>query len=170
MQSPTTSLKKADLLWILAYPLYQIIGTIRHEASHALMAWLEGSTVNKFVFWPTVNQSGRFLWGYVELSGPTTWLTSAAPYFVDPLTFGLFFWMCLRLRFPRRWVWLNAVIIGLLSPLFNSGYNYWRSPVAVSDVGRLLLSLPPFMVHAYLVLTMALYVVGLYIVFRRGPR
>ena len=170
MQSPTTALKKADLLWILAYPLYQIIGTIRHEASHALMAWLEGSTVNKFVFWPTVDEWGIFRWGYVELSGPTTWLTLAAPYFVDLLTFGLFFWMCLRLRFPRRWLWLNAVIIGLISPLFNSGYNYLRSSVAVSDVGRLLHSLPPFVVHAYLALTIALYSISLYVVFKRGPR
>ena len=40
MQSPTTTLKREDLLWLLAYPLYQIIGTIRHEASHALLAWL----------------------------------------------------------------------------------------------------------------------------------
>jgi hypothetical protein len=33
------------------------------------------------------------------------------------------------------------VIIGLISTLFNSSYNYLRSPVAVSDVGRLLHSL-----------------------------
>jgi hypothetical protein len=169
MQSPTTVLKNADLLWLLAYPLYQIIGTIRHEASHALMAWLEGSTIHKFVFWPTVDEWGRFRWGYVELSEPTTWLTLAAPYFADLFTFGLFFWICLRLRFSRHWLWLNAVIIGLISPLFNTSYNYLRSSVAVSDVGRLLHSLPPFVVHAYLVLTITVYSIGLYEVFKRGP-
>lgn len=52
MQSPTTALKKADLLWLLAYPLYQIIGTIRHEASRALMAWLEGSAFTNLCFGP----------------------------------------------------------------------------------------------------------------------
>lgn len=97
-------------------------------------------------------------------------LTTAAPYFADLFTFGLFFRICIRLHFPRRWLWLNAVIIGLLSPVFNTGYNYFRSSVAVSDVGRLLLSLPPFVVHAYLVLTIALYSIGLYVVFKRGPR
>jgi len=30
-------LQKRDLLWILAYPIYQIIGTIRHEGSHLLL-------------------------------------------------------------------------------------------------------------------------------------
>ena len=134
------------------------------------MAWLEGRTIHKFVFWPTVNEWGRLRWGYVELSAPTTWLTTAAPYFADLFTFGLFFWLCLRLRFPRRWLWLNAVIIGLISPLLNSGYNYGRGFVAISDVGRLLQILPPFVVHAYLVLTIALYSIGLYVVFRRGPR
>jgi hypothetical protein len=170
MQSPTMALKKADLLWLLAYPLYQIIGTIRHEASHALLAWLQGSTITEFVFWPTVDERGIFRWGYVEFSGPSNWLTLAAPYFADLFTFGLFFWICTRLHFPRRWLWLNALIIGLLSPLFNTSYNYLRSSVAVSDVGRLLLSLPPFVVHAYLVLTIALYSIGLYVVFKRGPR
>jgi hypothetical protein len=33
-------LKKTDLLWLLAYPIYQIIGTIRHEGSHALAGLL----------------------------------------------------------------------------------------------------------------------------------
>jgi hypothetical protein len=38
-------LQKRDMLWILAYPIYQIIGTIRHEGSHALVALLEGARV-----------------------------------------------------------------------------------------------------------------------------
>ncbi|HEU4745579.1 MAG TPA: hypothetical protein VFS61_10095 [Anaerolineales bacterium] len=110
------------------------------------MAWLEGRTIHKFVFWPTVNEWGSLRWGYVELSAPTTWLTTADPYFADLFTFGL------------------------ISPLFNSGYNYWRGFVAISDVCRLLQILPPFVVHAYLVLTIALYSIGPYVVFRRGPR
>ncbi len=30
--------QKSDLFALLAYPLYQVIGTVRHEASHALVA------------------------------------------------------------------------------------------------------------------------------------
>jgi hypothetical protein len=161
-------LKKTDLLWCLAYPLYQICGTVRHEASHALGAWLEGATITKFVFWPTVSSHG-FRWGYVQFRGPTSWLTLAAPYFADLLTFGLFFWLCLRLRFSRRWVWLNAVIIGLVSPLANTVFNYLGAARGANDVGRLLHSLPPFAVHAYLALTIVLYGLGLWVVSKRAP-
>jgi hypothetical protein len=37
-------LKKADFLWLLAFPLYLLIGTLRHEASHALVGWLAEAT------------------------------------------------------------------------------------------------------------------------------
>jgi hypothetical protein len=55
-------MKRKDLLWILAYPAYQIIGTIRHEGSHALAAMAEGVEVKKFVFWPNVDLE-HFSWG-----------------------------------------------------------------------------------------------------------
>jgi hypothetical protein len=48
--------------------------------------------------------------------GNTTWLSTAAPYFVDLLTAVLFFWICMRFRFQRRWLWINTIIIGLISP------------------------------------------------------
>lgn len=162
-------LKKADLLWLLAYLLYQIIGTLRHEGSHALAGWLEGAAITEFVFWPSLDQ-GRFLWGYVRFSGPTGWLTVAAPYFVDLLTFGLFFWLCTRLRFPHRWLWLNAVIVGMISPLANTAYNYLHASQAANDIAYLLRVLPPSAVHAYLIVTILLYALGLWLVFKRGPR
>ena len=31
-----------DWIWLFAYPAYQIIGTIRHEGSHALAVVMEG--------------------------------------------------------------------------------------------------------------------------------
>lgn len=163
-------LKKSDLLWLLAYPLYQIIGTMRHEASHGLVAWLGGATITKFVFWPTVDQQRGFRWGYVQWSGPTNGLTLAVPYFADLLTFGLFFWLCMCISFPHRWLWLNAVIIGLVSPLANTAYNYLGSAQGANDIGRLLLILPPLAVHAYLALTMVLYGIGLWMVFKCAPR
>ena len=168
MQSLKTKFRKTDFLWLLAYPLYQIIGTIRHEGSHALAAWLEGGTVTRFVFWPTVDQQRVFRWGYVQFGGPTSWLTLAAPYFADLLTFGLFFWLCVRFRFSRRWLWLNFVIIGLISPLANTVFNALGSGRPTNDIARLLHSLPPFAVYAYLVLTIALYCAGLWVVFKRA--
>ena len=154
-------MKITDLLWILAYPVYQIIGTLRHEASHALAALLERARITEFVFWPT-----RGYWGYVIWEGPVTSATIGAPYVCDLLTFGLFFGLCMAARFERRWVWLNAVVLGMISPLINSVYNYWGGLRGPNDVGKLLESLPPGFVHAYFWFTMGFYLVGLVLVFK----
>ena len=108
-------LRKVDLLWILAYPLYQLIGTFRHEASHALAAVLQGATIQRFVFWPT-GLGSDFRWGYVSWVGSTDWVVTAAPYLCDLATFAIFFVVCTRLRMRRRCVWVNVVAIGLVSP------------------------------------------------------
>jgi hypothetical protein len=79
-------MKKKDLLWLLLYPAYQIIGTLRHEGSHALAAMAEGADIKKFVFWPNFDL-GTFQWGYVRWEGSTTWFVRAAPYFCDLLIF-----------------------------------------------------------------------------------
>jgi len=150
----------ADLLWALAYPVYQIVGTIRHEGSHALAALLEGATINEFVFWPT-RQEDHLVWGYVDWSGSTSWFATAAPYLADLITFFVFFYICTRIRFKRRWLWVNAVIIGLVSPMIDSAYNYMGYTNQLNDVGRLLMLLPAAAVHAYFLSTIALYCLGL---------
>jgi hypothetical protein len=161
-------MKKNDLLWFLAYPIYQIIGTIRHEAGHALVAWLQGAEINKFVFFPGMH-GDIFYWGYVQWTGQTGWTATAAPYFLDLLTFVVFFLICFRLPFKRHWLWLNLVILGMVSPLANSAYAYLRSFASFgNDVVRLLDVLPAWPVHAYFVFTLILYIVGLVLVFRRS--
>jgi len=162
-------LKKTDLLWVLAYPLYQLISTFRHEGAHALSAWLEGAKIQEFVFWPSVHETWGFRWGYVQWEGDTDWLTTAAPYIIDLLTFLLFFWLCMRARFERRWLWVNAIAIGLLSPFINSIYNYVGGLDSLNDVGNLLRELPPLPVHLYFILTLILYLVGMVVVFRSSP-
>lgn len=89
-------MKKTDLLWTLAYPLYQTIGTIRHEGGHALVAWLQGAEIEEFVFIPRI-RGDIFYWGYVRWVGNTNWLATAAPYFLDLLTFAIFFLICCKL-------------------------------------------------------------------------
>ncbi len=158
-------LQKKDFLWILAYPIYQIIGTIRHEGSHALVALLEGARVTEFVFWPSITKYG-FYWGYVRITGSTDWVFLAAPYLVDLLTFAIFFCICMRLLIRRKWIWLNIVIIGLISPFANSLYNYWGSAGSSNDVGKLLEILPSNVVHGYFWLTLPVYVIGIFLVFR----
>ena len=157
-------MKITDLLWILAYPIYQLIGTFRHEASHAFVAILEGAKVTEFVFWPTEGY-----WGYVNWEGSVTSATMGAPYVCDILTFGLFFVLCMAARFERRWVWLNAIAIGMISPLVNSAHNYRIGLRGPNDVGRLLESISPIFVHTYFWITIGLYLVGLVVVFKWSP-
>jgi hypothetical protein len=161
-------LRRKDLLWVLAYPLYQLIGTFRHEASHAVAAVLQGATLERFVFWPTWSES-RFRWGFVSWSGSTNWVTIAAPYLCDLATFVVFYVICTRLRSRRHWVWVNLVAVGLVSPLVNSTYNYVNGLRGSGDAGRLLGTLPAPVVHTYFAATLTLYVAGLFLTLRPRP-
>ena len=155
-------MKKKDLLWVLLYPIYQIIGTIRHEGSHDLAAIAEGAEVTKFVFWPNFDL-GKFTWGYTSWHGSTTWFTTAAPYFCDLLIFFVAL-LIIREAKPRpRWLWLNILIIGMLSPLINSANNYFGGLAgSPNDIGELLCYLNPIAVHLYFVLTLLFYAWGVY--------
>jgi hypothetical protein len=157
--------RKSDLLWILAYPMYQVVGTFRHEASHALAAVLQGATLERFVFWPTWTES-TFRWGYVSWSGPTNWVAVAAPYLCDLATFALFFAICRRVRLRCHRVWVNLVAVGMVSPLVNSAYNYLNGVRGGGDVATLLQRLPPLAVHGYFVITLAAYALGLFLTLR----
>ena len=155
-------MKRRDLLWILAYPVYQIIGTIRHEGSHALAAMAEGVEVKKFVFWPNVDR-GYFTWGFVSLDGYRTWFVTVAPYFCDLVTFFIALLIILEAKPKPRWLWINILIIGMLSPFINSLNAYVAgSTRSVGDIGHLLNSLDPISVHFYFALTLAFYAWGLY--------
>jgi len=153
---------KRDLLWLLAYPVYQIIGTISHEGSHALAAMAEGAEVKKFVFWPSFDL-GKFTWGYVDWEGSMTWFAHAAPYFCNLITFFVALLIIREAKPRRRWLWLNILIIGMLSPLVNSAYNYFGGVAgSPNDIGWLLQTLDPIAVHLYFVLTLLFYAWGVY--------
>jgi hypothetical protein len=152
-----------DLFWVLAYPIYQVIGTFRHEAGHALAAMAFGGVIEEFVFIPT-----KGYWGYVRWDGPHNLFTSGAPYLLDLFTFLIFFSICMQLTFRRRWFWLNLVILGVLSPLINSAYNCRQNPGRINDVTVLLRDGNATMVRAYFILTLSLYIAGLWILFTRA--
>ena len=160
-----------DLWWLAAYPLYQIIGTIRHEGSHALVAKIEGADVTKFIFWPNTDL-GRFTWGYTQWTGDTSWATIAAPYFCDLIWFVGFFFLITRVPIRNHMLWLNLVIIGLISPLLNS-FVQWMAGIFGSpetDVAKWLADGPDALIHLYFLLTVSAYVIGLVAVFWRVPR
>ncbi len=114
---------KKDPLWFFLYPVYQTIGTIRHEGSHTLAAMAKGAEVTEFVFWPTFHP---FRFGYLSWDGFTTWFTYAAPYFCDLFIFSVALLIILEVKLKCSWLWLNILIIGMLTPLLNSAYNYSR--------------------------------------------
>ena len=74
-----------------------------------------------------------------------------------------------RLRFKRHWVRVNLVAIGQISPLVNSTYNYLSGLRGSGDVGHLLETLPGPVVHTWFAVTLALYVVGLFLTLRPRP-
>ncbi len=155
-------MKKKDFLWCLLYPVYQTIGTLRHEGSHALAAMMEGAKVTEFVFWPEL-RNGVLYWGYVGWDGATTWFTTAAPYFCDLIVFFVALLIIVGARPRRRWLWLNILIIGVLSPLVNSAYNYSGGVTGGhNDVFELLQVLDPIAVHTYFGVTLLLYAWGMY--------
>ena len=155
-------IEKRDLWWMLALPIYQMVGTFRHEASHATIALLEGAVVTEFVVWPTMPQ-GRLLWGYVRWDRDVSLLATAAPYLFDLVTFVAIYFVCTQTRL-RRWIWFNLVIVGAASPLINSAYNYINGvlPGRTNDVAGLLQELPDALVHSYFILTLFVYSLGLY--------
>jgi hypothetical protein len=161
---------KKDLRWLLAFPIYAIIGTIMHEGSHALAAIAEGARITVFQFWPTSFSPVRF--GYVGWHGYTTWFTRAAPYFSGLIVFLVALLIVLEAKPRRRWLWLNILIIGMATPLLNSAlnYGYWLAGHQ-NDIAELLCHLDPVAVHLYFVLTMLFYAWGLYYCYfrKKGP-
>lgn len=159
-------MKKTDLFWLLLSPVYLILGTIRHEGCHALAAIAEGLQVQKFVFWPSIGPGGVFYFGYVYWEGTRSWMTMAAPYAGDLLTFAAGFIICAYTKIPQRWVWINVLILTVLSPFINSAFNYFGGINNGNDIGFLLQALHPMLVHTYFGLTLAMYAWGLWSCFK----
>ena len=155
-------LRKTDLWWLLGYPVYQTLGTIRHEGSHAIAAMLQGAHITKFQAFPSILPDGRFFWGYILYAGGhPNWLTFAAPYFCDLLTLPLFSYLALRGRRMPHWLWVNVFILGVLSPFANTLYNYQNAVIRHrGDVFWLLAVLPHWAVHTTFLVAIVLLGIG----------
>lgn len=152
-------LRRTDLCWLLATPLYFVVGTLRHEASHAAAVLLSGGDVTRFVFWPQ-RDLGDLTFGYVTSADRHSWIVTAAPYLVDLLVFVVGFWACRRLLHRSHRLWLNILVLTSLSSLLNSMWNYRPQESPRGDVWRLLHLLPDAAVHAWFLATLALFAVG----------
>lgn len=150
---------RTDAWWLLALPLYQFIGTARHEWSHALAAILQGARIVEMELLPSIHPVHGFLWGYVRYEGGRPdWIATAAPYFGDLLVIALFAFLCIRLPTMPRWLWLNGFILGIASPLADVAYNYQKVFTRpYGDVNRLMQVFPPPWVHAVFLGMVALF-------------
>jgi hypothetical protein len=63
-------------------------------------------------------------WGFVQFQGgQIDWLTFAAPYLGDALVFAVGYVWAFRIPPDRRWLFVNVLVIMMLSPLINTTYN-----------------------------------------------
>ena len=118
------------LIHLLLYPLYQILGTIRHEGlGHALAASIAGLKVTEIVVYPHRHE-GRWCFGWVQYrftpEVPTQdaipKYVSIAPYIVVLLYTVLGIILALTVEF-RMHAFLAIQINLVLSPVLDTLYN-----------------------------------------------
>lgn len=115
---------------ILLYPLYQVLGTIRHELSHAFSAIWHGADVEEVRVIPH-RRDGKLYFGYVAWVGDLTdeqrVKVYMAPYFTATLFMALWVAM-LTVDWTHEGFHAFAVwtILCLVSPLVDILYNAFR--------------------------------------------
>lgn len=151
--------KKSDASWLLGAPFYILINSLRHQVAIILLVWMTGGKILSMSFLPTFGNGGWLRFNTVTWQGGIDWLILSAPYFADFIIFSCFAAICYYLRIKQRWVLVNLIIIGLLSPIFYSGYGYFSSVFVQTDINRII-ELMPFeeLVHLYFVATLGGYV------------
>lgn len=113
------ALRAGDLWWVLASPVYLVLGTLRHEGSHLLVGLAQGGRIGAFSILPSDRG-----WGFVQMQGgQISWLTFAAPYLGDALVFAAGYVWAFRIAPTRRWLFVNVFVVMMLSPLINTANN-----------------------------------------------
>ena len=118
------------LIHLLCAPLYQIIGTARHESSHALVGWVSHLDILEIRILPS-RHNGRFLWGLVRfdpktLAGNMNVHVYLAPYYVDAvwLAPGVALYVTgLAEQIASPHLALFAGIMLVVSPVVDTVYN-----------------------------------------------
>lgn len=119
---------KVLLIHLLAYPIYQILGTLRHEGAHAIAAMLYGFRIIEFKVFPHV-ADGKWYFGHVYYDTGGEEPSSnihLAPYYVDVIC-GVALAAVLRLvEFSNvHWALFALIMLGV-SPVLDTGYNVMK--------------------------------------------
>lgn len=165
-------MRAKHLAWLLAYPVYQVIGTARHELSHAAAAILQGAHVTQVQFFPSHLAGKGWYWGYIRFTGGTNgWAVPAAPYLGDLITFGLTAWIFLRFPGMPDWAKANLFILGILSPWLDLAYNYQKVfTLGNGDVVDLMCALAPISVNAVFIFALVSLGAWAVVIFRTRKR
>jgi len=149
-------IRRKDLLWLALAPAYLMLDTLRHEISHALAAWLNGTRVLAIHVLPGT-RLGYFSFGYTILDENATWLIYAAPYLCDLVLFTIT-WALLRYgNIQRRWIGANLALVGFVSPLFNTITGFVNSFRITNDITYLTILSSRMTVIYIFILIMGVY-------------
>lgn len=69
LDSITYSMKRSDLWLLLGYPIYQFLGTARHEWSHAAVAVMQGAHLSKVKLLSSIDPVRGLMVGYTSYIG-----------------------------------------------------------------------------------------------------
>jgi hypothetical protein len=125
---------------IAGYPIYQILGTIRHELSHGFAYWLSGYGVKEIHLLPFRDKDGTWYWGRImpdaRMGATHTIHMHLAPYYTDVVLIGIWavFAMLMRqrvevLRSLNRLEYnllLGFTMLMLVSPVVDFCYNLYK--------------------------------------------
>ncbi|NSW53738.1 MAG: hypothetical protein HPY85_14650 [Anaerolineae bacterium] len=153
---------KKDSHWLYALPIYLLINSLRHQIANVIAVLLTGGRLTRFTLLPDFSPAGWLRFSNIQWVGGEEWLILAAPYVADLITFVVFFLLLQRKVVQKRWLFINLLILGLLSPVFNSAYDYFSTVFVATDVSRIISHMPyEELVHLYFVLTLSFYVMAI---------
>lgn len=115
----------AWILNIVLYPIYQILGTLKHEGAHALGAKIQGLRILEFRYLPS-RIDGRWYWGYVRFDGMPNTTTRLMPYYVDAIVFIIgvsLFWTNEEWWAQHAQLFLPSFILTIILPIVDVIYN-----------------------------------------------
>ena len=117
---------------LLLYPVYQIVGTLRHEGAHAIAAIISGFEIVQFRFWPS-KVDGVFYWGFVrwrarmpyEFGYPprASRHVFLAPYYVDLVFIVAGAVVLAAVEISEPHVYMVALVSLIISPIMDCIYN-----------------------------------------------
>ena len=118
-------------IYVLCYPIIQVLSTMRHEGLHALAAWFEGAKIKKISVLPKMRKidgNKRLTWGFIEYDYPfgerrTMWVP-LAPHICMPLVVMSTSVVLLLGNFSYH-IWAILTIFGIISPFIDFTANYF---------------------------------------------